>query len=374
MTGSLLTNLTWLPRPPTDFNARCQALAELGVGLGLALQGLASFALDENQLNRLARSIGRAVSQNRSLAPLVPFRLGIVSNATTHFVVPALVATAARYGIALECVEAEYGMTMQEALASDSMINTARADAVLIALDYRGLPLQATPGDPEATEQSITASVQYLAAIRSGFRDHGRAPCILQTIPQPIETIFGSLDFAVPGTMRSTIHRVNRTLADSVSGTEDLLVDVAGLAEAVGLADWHDPTLWNMAKLPFASTFLPLYAEYICRVIAAMRGRSRRCLVMDLDNTLWSGVIGDDGLEGIVLGQGNPTGEAFLELQRSVLMLRNRGVVLAVSSKNNDDTARRPFRDHSEMLIKEHHIAVFQANWNDKATNIKAIA
>jgi len=105
-----------------------------------------------------------------------------------------------------------------------------------------------------------------------------------------------------------------------------------------------------------------------------MRGKSRRCLILDLDNTLWGGVIGDDGLEGIQIAQGDATGEAYLEVQRLALSLRSRGVVLAVSSKNTDEIARKPFLEHKEMLLKLDHIAVFQANWNDKATNIKAIA
>ncbi len=148
----------------------------------------------------------------------------------------------------------------------------------------------------------------------------------------------------------------------------------AGLAETVGLSAWHDPSLWNIGKIPFANAYLPIYADLACRLIAAMRGKSRRCLVLDLDNTLWGGVIGDDGLEGIVLGQGDPQGEAFLEIQSTALALRQRGIVLAVSSKNNDETARLPFQNHPEMLLRENHVAVFQANWNDKATNIQAIA
>src|SRR5207244_329767 len=141
-----------------------------------------------------------------------------------------------------------------------------------------------------------------------------------------------------------------------------------------GLANWQCPSEWHLAKLPFAQSLVPLYAEYVCRLLAALCGKSRRCLVLDLDNTLWGGVIGDDGLKGIKIAQGDPLGEAYLDFQRFVLALRERGVVLAVSSKNEDSTARSPFRQHPEMLIHEEHIAVFQANWNDKATNIQAIA
>ena len=140
------------------------------------------------------------------------------------------------------------------------------------------------------------------------------------------------------------------------------------------LAEWHDPTLWNMAKLPFAPACAPIYADRLCTLLAASKGKSRRCLILDLDNTVWGGVIGDDGVKGILIGQGDATGEAHLAVQQAALALRSRGVVLAVSSKNTDEVARGPFREHPDMLLREEHIAVFQANWNDKATNIRAIA
>jgi FkbH-like protein len=129
-----------------------------------------------------------------------------------------------------------------------------------------------------------------------------------------------------------------------------------------------------MAKFPFSDEMVPLYADYVARTVAAIRGKSRKVLILDLDNTLWGGVIGDDGLEGIKLAQGDAQGEAHLEVQRLALDLRKRGILLAVSSKNTDEVARRPFEEHPEMLLKLDHIAVFQANWNDKATNIQAIA
>ena len=130
----------------------------------------------------------------------------------------------------------------------------------------------------------------------------------------------------------------------------------------------------EFAKLPFSDQYVPLYADHVGRLLAAMRGKARRCLILDLDNTLWGGVIGDDGLEGIKLSQGDATGEAHLTVQQLALTLRDRGIVLAVSSKNTDSVARRPFKEHPDMLLKEEHLAVFQANWEDKATNIRAIA
>jgi FkbH-like protein len=374
MSDTLYTDLEWLPRPPEDFSTRCRAVREAPGEVGRELRALGSFGLDENKLARLATSIEMLRNRPGALHPLTPFRLGIVSNATSHFMIPALVATAARYGIALECMEANYGQVMQEALSADSMINRSRPDAVLVALDHRGLALDAPWGDAAAVESVVEGALDELRVIGDALRRNSGASCIFQTLARPVEATFGSLDPGLPGTQRHVIDLFNRTLAASLAGKEDVLLDVAGLAETVGLSAWHDPALWNMGKIPFANMYLPIYADFTCRLIGAIRGKSRRCLVLDLDNTLWGGVIGDDGLEGIVLGQGDPQGEAFVAIQRTALMLRERGIVLAVSSKNNDETARLPFRSHPEMLLQEKHVAVFQANWNDKASNIEAIA
>ena len=146
------------------------------------------------------------------------------------------------------------------------------------------------------------------------------------------------------------------------------------VAESVGLARWHDPLRWHDAKLPFALDAIPLYADHLCRLLAAARGLARKCLVLDLDNTLWGGVIGDDGVDGIKLGQGSAAGEAHLAVQALALDLRRRGIVLAVCSKNEDDAARIPFCKHDEMILKEDHISAFVANWTDKATNLRDIA
>lgn len=374
MSSSMYANLSWLPKAPERFSSECRAILANDEGLGRRLRDLASYSLNVNQLGRLAHITAMARKDGRSLEPLTPFRLGVLSNSTLDFIVPALEATALRHGIALECVRAEYGQVMQEALSPDSVINRARPDAVLIAVDVRYLPLQTTPGSRDAASRTVEESLHHLEEIRGNIRRNSGAILILQTLAPFPEGLFGSLDRALPGAPRQLIDAVNRGLAESVFGTEDALVDVAALAETVGLGEWHSPVQWNLAKLPFADEFVPLYADHVARVIAALRGKSRKCLILDLDNTIWGGVIGDDGLEGIQIAQGDATGEAHLMVQRLALALRERGIVLAVSSKNDDDVARKPFREHPEMLLHEDHIAVFQANWRDKATNIKAIA
>jgi len=369
----LYAELQWLPRPPQDFSARLKALDTSG-SFAVELQALARHGFDLNQLTRLARALDKARSAGRSLAPLIPFRLAVLSNSTIDMIVPALVASALRHGIALEVIKPHYDQVAQEALTPDSKVNSSKPDAVLFALDYRALPLKLSPGDAGAASATAQGALGYLQTLRNGIKSQSNAVCIFQTFAPPAESLFGSMDRALPGTLRHIVESINRELAESTLAAGDVLLDVAAIAEIVGLADWHSPELWNLGKFPFADDLIPLYGDHVARIVAAIRGKTAKVLVLDLDNTVWGGVIGDDGLEGIKIAQGDARGEAHLAVQRYALELRQRGIVLAVSSKNTDSIAREPFEKHPEMLLKLDHIAVFQANWNDKATNIQAIA
>lgn len=365
-----LLDLPWLPRLAPTFKAELAAVtAADGADWGPALMRLATQQLGLNQALSISRTLRRLRAAGAPKS-LTRFRLGIAGNATLDFVVPFLEATALRYGILLEVEAAGFGQHVQEAIDPQSQLNRARPDAVLLALDMRGLPFQDDTGTGHAHERALS----QLLSLCDGFRAHAGATCLVQTLAAPLEPQFGSLDLAVPGTARNAVARFNAALAAEAVSRGDVLIDVEWLAQAVGLDRWNDERAWHMARMPFAQQALPMYAEVVVRAIAAMRGRSRKCLVLDLDNTLWGGVIGDDGLEGIALSQGDARGEAHRAIQAAALALRRRGIVLAVCSKNDDGVARLPFRSHPGMLLKEDDIAVFVANWNDKASNLEHIA
>ncbi|MEP9404016.1 HAD-IIIC family phosphatase [Sphingomonas sp. VNH70] len=368
MSADLYLDLGWLLPAPADTRARIAALAHDPVP-GEAIRAIAAHALSPNQLDRLARAIAAAQGDGRGLAPLHPYRLGLIGTGTLDLIAPALVASAARHGIALEVVRGEFGRAMQDALDPASAINAARCDAVLLALDHRDLPVA-----PTLAGRNADGAVAQIATMRAALLERGGAASIVQTIAAPPETLFGNYDRRVAASVTRVVADINDTIVAQLAGSGDHLLDVATLAATVGLAQWHDPAGWNLAKLPFATRCLPLYADHVARLIAATLGKARRCLVLDLDNTLWGGVIGDDGIAGIRLGQGDATGEAFVAMQRTALQLHERGVVLAVSSKNDDAIARHAFATHPDMLLREEHVAVFQANWTDKAANIRAIA
>lgn len=359
-------DLYWLVEAPEDFRAQSKALDTQDTGLGLSFRRLASLRLNTNQLTSLSNGIKRAQDRAADLKPLASFKLAVLGNATTNLFVGALPAAAARHGVNLSIVEAEYDQVMQEALNPQSHINQSKSDAILLALDYRGLPF--------SSGMTVDAALDFVAQVRDGLAQGSAAPVIFQTVVSPPTPLFGSLDMAMDNALRYQTNAFNAGIAALAKKRGDYILDAAAIAEMVGTQNWQDPAQWNLYKLPFAQSMLPIYVEHLARLLAAIRGLSRKCLVLDLDNTVWGGVIGDDGFNGIKIGQGDAAGEAHLEVQRMALTLRERGIILAVSSKNDDAVARQPFKDHPDMLLREEHITVFQANWRDKASNLEAIA
>ncbi|MBN9088878.1 MAG: HAD family hydrolase [Reyranella sp.] len=372
MTWSL-PELPWLPAAE-EFRERCRAVDPASSGADSELRRLANHTLDINQLSQLARLLGRCEAAGNALKTLGTVRLALLGNGTLSLLAPAIRATGLRHGLRVEVLEAPFGAVAQEALDAQSTVSQWKPDLALLAIDHRALPLIESIDNPGQSENGVVDSLSLIQTLRTNLRENAGAASIVQTVPSVPAALFGSFDAALPGTLGRAIDGFNRELADSIGASGDLLFDVASLAATVGLDRWHDSANWNHGKLPFDPHLTPLYADHLCRLLAAYRGKSRKVLVLDLDNTLWGGVIGDDGLEGIALGNGSALGEAFLSVQQMALRLRQRGIVLAVSSKNDEARALEPFRSHPEMLLHENHIACFQANWEDKATNIRAIA
>jgi FkbH-like protein len=366
--------MPWLLPTPGDFKARAKALENSSSLDEAEARRLAAFSLDLSELGKLGKVVRAQREFLVAKAGFTPLSLGIVSSHTMDYLTSALPGTGLRHGLVIDVVLAGYGQAAQQLLDPTSDFASHHLDCVLIAFDYRALGLDGIRLKAEEAEDAVAAAINHVASMAEGVRTTIKATCILQTIVPPTDPVFGGLDARIPGSPRAMIERFNSRLLLEVARDNDLVVDAAFLASTVGLNAWNDARGWFKAKLPASLDSTPLYADYICRLLGSARGKARKCLVLDLDNTLWGGVIGDDGVDGIALGQNSVVGEAHVALQRFLLDLRRRGVILAVCSKNDDSVARIPFREHPEMVLKEDHIAVFVANWSDKANNLREIA
>jgi FkbH-like protein len=338
------------------------------------LRRLAGMRIGDGERLQLRRLVKQARSLTEPLPGFRPFRLLLISNTTMSFLAGDLEAAGAARGLLVEAVEANYDSVRSLALNPFVKAPSGHFDAVLLLIDANFFSTQQELLDT-ATEAKTNAAVHaHIDELVAGLRAKANAPIIAATIALPPEFQFSSSDRAIAGTSVRCVRAINDAIVKSAEAGHSILFDLAALAGRIGSTAFFDPVRFYQAKVPFALEAGPLVADALAALIAAMAGRSGRALVLDLDNTLWGGVVADDGVEGILLGQGSAEGEAFLAIQRHALELRRRGVVLAVCSKNVEDIAREPFRSHPEMLLREEHIATFIANFEDKATNLARIA
>lgn len=363
------SGLPWLPKP-RDFEADLRALRRAPTPG--ALQALANHDLDLSETSRLDKTLREAPLAG---APgLSALRLALLSTSTVDHLLPALRVAALRRGLLLELYVGPYDQLHQELMNPASGLHAFRPEAVFFAVDARRavpeLPASASSADAEA-------EAARRAAEWAGLWERAKALGALvihQNAVVPPLRLLGHRDALTPGSGPQAALRLNAAVAARAAEAGILVLDLDSLASAVGKAAWCQARLWHHAKQEVSPLHAALYGDHLARVLAAARGLSRKCLVLDLDNTLWGGVIGDDGLEGIELGQGTGAGEAFSDFQRYVRSLRARGIILAACSKNDEKAARLPFERHPETVLKLDDFAVFLANWEDKAANMRAIA
>lgn len=368
-------DLPWLPRPPADYNNRCSKISE-SQSIIDELRFLASCSITINQSNRLARELKKLPEnvQTELSEKFTSFRLGIVSNGTMDLFIPSMIVAALRRGVLLDVVTADFGQIAQEALDPNSKLNSSKLDAVLLALDYRAYSFSANSLTITNSRHDHADALAFLKQMRNAFFENSGVVCITQTLASPPVLLTGSYDIQKKDMIRKEIMEFNSNLIMDINDSADVLLDVNTIASLVGESNWFDERQWYMSRIQMANQYIPIYSDHVSRQIAALRGKNKKCLVTDLDNTLWGGVIGDDGIDGIQVGQGNPIGESYLAIQQFLLELKSFGIILAVCSKNDEKIATQAFDEHPDMLLKKSDFTIFVANWEDKASNIQAIA
>ena len=364
--------LYWLP-PHNDFAARHAAAREGGI-LWPELVTLARHDLDAIRTDRVAK-LRRQFFPAGAPAGFGTrdVRLGLLGSLTLSQLEPGIIAGGLRRGLWVETYAAEFGQYLQEILEPESGLAAFAPTHILFAFDARSATARAA--NAASGEEAAENFVEHVAMCWARARDRFPGVALLQQCLLPVlPRLLGSNEGRYGLSPAAVLDRINVLLAVRADAQGVDLIDPGAVSFGRDPATWYDPLLWHKAKQEVSLTAAPVYGDIVGRVLAAAQGRSAKCLVLDLDNTLWGGVIGDDGLEGIVLGQGSPGGEAFLQVQNYARDLSRRGVILAVCSKNDEANALLPFENHPEMLLKRGDISAFVANWNDKAANIRAIA
>jgi FkbH-like protein len=372
LTASTST-LYWLPAA-SDWRARLAAFRNTP-SWDVAV-GLANSRLDFLATNALDAAVGQAFAAGPPDGQASrPVRLAILGSSTVAHLHAGIRVAGLRRGLFVTTYETDYGQYWQELHDKQSGLYRFQPTTVLFALDAYHLSAGADSSlraaDAEAAFTEMCAKIENCWSLA---REAFHCPILHQTPLPVLPALLGNNEHRLPGSRCHLIHRLNGALRGMSDKAGVELVAVDERAGQDGIRFWHDPVMWHNAKQEISPTVTPMYGELIARLLAAAQGRSAKCLMLDLDNTIWGGAVGDDGLEGIVLGEGSALGEAFISVQKYAKELHRRGVILAVCSKNSEPNALEPFEKHPEMVLRRDDIASFVANWSDKAANIRTIA
>ena len=300
-------------------------------------------------------------------------RWAVIGGYTPRPVAAALRTALLAHGIHAIVHEADYSAFDIELLSDDGATLAFKPEQVLICTGHHHISDVPQPGvSDESAAQSVQAALDYLQARWQRIQQKTGAVVHQHTFCLPTLSAVGRLDDRYSWGQRRFFRRLNEILWER-DGRDIRVVDVAALQQRIGAQNWWSSRWYHVGKLPFNPDHLSDYAVFLYAHIAASRGVSRKCLVVDLDDTLWGGVVGDDGVEGIVIGNGSASGEEFLETCNYVKSLGRAGTILGVVSKNEKAVAELPFRERSDMPLELSDFAAFKANWQPKSESLREL-
>ena len=330
---------------------------------------------NERELLAKARKFEKIESEYLKKYPedLTHKKIAVLASYTSHHFIGVLKLFFYKYGISPEYYVGEYDSIAMDILDPNSQLYEFKPEIMLLLTHnkdickYPGLFAKA-----DEIEKWTDEHVRYYESLWTAISKIDGCQVFQTNFILPMYRALGNLSANNMASPQYCLQNLNLKLA-ACKPKYVTFIDLEYLASYEGKKSWFDDTGYYLSKQGFSFKVYPAVCDYVSKVIVNSIKQLKKVLVVDLDNTLWGGVIGDDGLEGINLSSTNGVGEAYIAFQHYLKELKSRGVLLAVCSKNNDDTAKLPFKDHPEMVLSLSDISCFVANWDDKATNIRRI-
>ena len=297
--------------------------------------------------------------------------VGILRNCTINQIDPYLKFHLYQNKIWANIIHGEFDNVSQDVINPNSIFNGSQHDFIVLCLF-----LKEFLKDYEINTWSEEDVFSRLEDIYSLLKDKYTSHIIINTFAIPDVSEFGILEINSKNSIRKKISRLNDKIRNFVENNSEsfFLIDMGHLIYRLGYQNSIDAKMWYSFKVPFTLPFLNLYAKELFKCINAQRGKTKKCVVLDCDNTLWGGIIGEDGLEGISLSKFEGEGKVFYDFQKTLLHLHDRGILIALCSKNNPEDVWEVIDKHESCLLKRVHIVTSRINWDDKASNIMSIA
>ena len=300
-------------------------------------------------------------------------KVALLGDTATQLLVTAIKGDAVDRGLSLDIYEGEYNQVERQLMDPTSELYEYDAEFTIIFQSTHKLGEYHSSLSIEQQKRLADERLFFISSLCES-PSFANKKIIYFNYPEIEDTVFGSYANKVESSFSYQVRKFNYELMNLSRQYPNLFIcDIAGLQNVFGRRFMFAPNVYMTTEMVFSVNALPYIASRVVDIVSAIRGQFKKCLILDLDNTVWGGVIGDDGLEGIELGHGLGIGKAFTEFQMWVKKLKQRGIIICVASKNNEETAKEPFEKHPDMVLKLDDIAVFQANWETKVDNIRTI-
>jgi len=307
-------------------------------------------------------------------AQYLPAKVAIVSSFTLDLVAKELDVLARLEDLTTDTYVAPYNQIHQEILDPGSGLRSFAPDVVILAATPQSLvPAVAELPFVEHVDSLGVELIESVVSLVNSLRTWSEAYVVVHNFPAPVRSPLGIGDTSTPGGLQDFYRGVNVRLVEEITRIEGCSVlDADAIVAARGRARQKAAQKY-LARMEIDQDSLPAFAEHYLAYVRALAGRARKCVVVDLDNTLWGGILGEDGPEGIALGPDYP-GNTFVDFQQGLLQLTRRGVLLAICSKNNEAEVLDLLRNYPHMVLREEDFAAYRINWDDKVTNLREIA
>ncbi len=312
------------------------------------------------------------------VSTLTPMKVAVISSFTAEVLRPYFVVEGARRQLYLIPHFCPFNQLELQVLNPGSELYQSQPNLIFIALRLEEIAPNLIFSYAELSKSQIQARMKEvqirLYDLVNHIRRHSRATVLLCNFGLPLILDAGLADPDLELSQSLMISRLNEMLNEICHTHTGIYVfDTAQVMSKVGLRKWYDSKLFFTARIPFSWEAQLEIGKQFARYVNALLGRTCKCLVLDLDNTLWGGVLGEDGIQGIELGEDYP-GNVFKHFQRRLLSLRSQGILLAIASKNNRSDVIEVFDSHPDILLKLDDFSASQIHWSDKVTSLKAIA
>ena len=306
------------------------------------------------------------------------FRIAILRTITVEPMLPFIKVMCYANKINPELYLGGYNIIDQGILDQGSKLYAFKPDALIIFWRAEEVCpklmdsyLELSSNEVVMVKESVVAKIDKLI---SAFRTNSEGKIIVHNFELPQFPVFGIVDSQHKRSQKGLFEELNNLLIETTNKYVDVYVlDYEHLVSRYGKRNWFDERLWFTAKAPLSIVAMQALANEYTKYFKAMLGMTKKCIVLDLDNTLWGGILGEEGIQGIKIGQASP-GNAFTELQKELLKLYHKGFVLAINSKNDEEAVMEVFDKHPDMVLRKKHFASMKINWTNKAQNMKDIA